>query len=88
MIEPIGARAFAGEWISAWNAHDMARLLSHYPAAYDQHSPLIIARMGDAERNPERQGRYSALLADPQSGNQSGVANGRSGSGDVVRIAD
>ena len=24
------AREFAGHWISAWNAHDLAAILSHY----------------------------------------------------------
>src|SRR5207302_4356035 len=30
MIDLNWAEAFAREWVDAWNAHDLARILSHY----------------------------------------------------------
>lgn len=38
---------FAQEWIEAWNAHDMERILSHYSDDFDMTSPVIVSVMGD-----------------------------------------
>jgi ketosteroid isomerase-like protein len=38
------ASAFAAEWIDAWNAHDLERVLSNYSEAFEMSSPLIVER--------------------------------------------
>jgi|SRR5215469_7675079 len=48
MIDPAFAHTFAAEWIGAWNAHDLERILSHYSDDFELRSPLIIERMGIA----------------------------------------
>ena len=48
MIESLFAQRFAVEWIAAWNAHDLERILSHYTDDFEMRSPLIIERMGIA----------------------------------------
>lgn len=45
MIDSAWAQAFAQEWIAAWNAHDLERILSHYADDFEMTSPLIIERM-------------------------------------------
>ena len=35
------ARRFAEEWIAAWNAHDLPRILSHYADDFQMSSPYI-----------------------------------------------
>jgi len=46
MIDGQWARAFAEEWIDAWNAHDLDRILSHYTDDFELTSPLIVERLG------------------------------------------
>ncbi|MEX2505640.1 MAG: nuclear transport factor 2 family protein [Pseudohongiellaceae bacterium] len=41
MISPEFAKEFADEWIAAWNAHDLTRILSHYEDNFEMSSPLI-----------------------------------------------
>ena len=41
MITKESARRFADEWISAWNAHDLDRILSHYTDDFEMSSPFI-----------------------------------------------
>jgi len=48
MIDAKWAKEFAQEWIDAWNAHDMDRILSHYIDDFEMRSPLIVERMGIA----------------------------------------
>lgn len=48
MIEEKWARQFAQEWIAAWNAHDIERILSHYVEDFEMRSPLIVESMGVA----------------------------------------
>ena len=48
MIDRDFARRFADEWIAAWNAHDLERILSHYADDFEMTSPLIVERMGVA----------------------------------------
>jgi ketosteroid isomerase-like protein len=48
MINPEWGLEFAREWIDAWNAHDLDRILSHYRDDFEMHSPLIVERMGIA----------------------------------------
>jgi ketosteroid isomerase-like protein len=49
VIDRAWARAFAAEWIDAWNSHDLDRILSHYTDDFEMSSPLIVERMGIAE---------------------------------------
>ena len=48
MIDRNWAEAFAREWVDAWNAHDLERILSHYTDDFEMASPLIVERMGVA----------------------------------------
>jgi ketosteroid isomerase-like protein len=36
------AERFAAEWIEAWNAHDLNRVLSHYAENFEMSSPYIV----------------------------------------------
>lgn len=36
------ATEFAEEWIAAWNAHDLPRILSHYTDDFEMSSPKMI----------------------------------------------
>jgi hypothetical protein len=47
-IDPEWARGFAVEWIDAWNAADLERVLGHYAEEFEMSSPLIRDRMGVA----------------------------------------
>ena len=41
------AQQFAQEWIAAWNAHSLERILSHYEDDFEMASPAITALTGD-----------------------------------------
>ena len=41
------AETFAQEWIDAWNAHDLVRVLAHYADDFEMSSPLIVAIAGE-----------------------------------------
>ena len=45
MLDLSWARAFAEDWIAAWNSHDLDRILTHYADDFEMTSPLIIERM-------------------------------------------
>jgi len=36
------AKHFSSDWIDAWNAHDLERILSHYSDSFEMSSPIII----------------------------------------------
>ncbi|HET19417.1 MAG TPA: nuclear transport factor 2 family protein [Chromatiales bacterium] len=38
---------FAKEWIAAWNAHDLDRVLAHYESNFELTSPMITRIAGD-----------------------------------------
>lgn len=40
------SREFAEQWVSAWNAHDLERILVHYSDDFEMSSPYIIQLMG------------------------------------------
>lgn len=42
------AEHFANEWISAWNAHDLPRILSHYADDFEMSSPVIVQIAGES----------------------------------------
>jgi predicted ester cyclase len=48
MMEPGFAERFAKEWVAAWNAHDLDRVLSHYEDGFEMSSPIISSLMGEA----------------------------------------
>ena len=48
MISRKQAQDLAAEWIAAWNAHDLERILSHYSDDFEMSSPLIVERLGVA----------------------------------------
>jgi ketosteroid isomerase-like protein len=49
MLEPAWARHFAQEWIAAWNARDLDRVLAHYADDFEMRSPLIVQLMGSQD---------------------------------------
>jgi ketosteroid isomerase-like protein len=49
MIDAMWAKEFALEWIEAWNAHDLSRMLFHYTDDFEMRSPIIAERMGVAD---------------------------------------
>ncbi|AOJ06049.1 nuclear transport factor 2 family protein [Burkholderia mayonis] len=49
-MEPITqefARQFGREWIDAWNARDLDRILSHYADGFEMSSPMIAQIAGE-----------------------------------------
>ena len=48
MITKEFASHFAQEWIEAWNAHDLDRILEHYSDDFEMTSPLIVSSMSVA----------------------------------------
>lgn len=57
MLDEKFARAFAKEWIEAWNSHDLERVLAHYADDFEMQSPLISTIVG------ERSGRLKGKEA-------------------------
>ncbi len=47
MIIQAEAMQFAREWIEAWNARDLERVLSHYTEDFTMSSPLIVTLFGE-----------------------------------------
>jgi ketosteroid isomerase-like protein len=43
MITKEQALDFAHEWVAAWNAHDLERVLSHYTEDFEMSSPFIVS---------------------------------------------
>lgn len=48
MITKDWATYFAHEWIAAWNAHDLERILAHYADDLEMTSPFIARFTGEA----------------------------------------
>lgn len=48
MISREFADEFAHEWVEAWNAHDLDRILSHYAEDFEMSSPYIAQIAGEA----------------------------------------
>jgi len=42
------AERFAAEWVEAWNAHDLHRVLAHYTDDFEMSSPFIASISGEA----------------------------------------
>jgi ketosteroid isomerase-like protein len=47
MIDHEFAARFAADWIAAWNAHDLERILEHYAEDFEMASPVISQLMGE-----------------------------------------
>ncbi|MBU3625532.1 nuclear transport factor 2 family protein [Polynucleobacter sp. JS-Safj-400b-B2] len=47
MITSEFANQFAGEWLSAWNSHNLDLILSHYADDFEMISPYIVAITGE-----------------------------------------
>jgi ketosteroid isomerase-like protein len=47
MIDKAFADNFAAEWIEAWNARDLERVLSHYTDDFEMSSPVIVKIAGE-----------------------------------------
>lgn len=43
------ATAFAEEWITAWNSHDLEKILSHYSEDFSIESPLALKRFPETK---------------------------------------
>jgi hypothetical protein len=43
------ASRFTSEWLQAWNAHDLDRVLSHYSDDFEMFSPVIVQVTGNRE---------------------------------------
>lgn len=41
------ALAYAREWVAAWNAHDLGRILAHYADGFEMTSPYITSIAGE-----------------------------------------
>ncbi len=48
MLTQAQAHAFALDWIDAWNAHDLPRVLAHYSEDFSMRSPYIVEIAGVA----------------------------------------
>ncbi len=61
------ADAIAAEWVAAWNAHDLKRVLSHYAEDLEFTSPLVVERLGRADgtirTKPELRAYFAVGLA-------------------------
>ncbi|MFN3522376.1 MAG: nuclear transport factor 2 family protein [Phenylobacterium sp.] len=60
MIDPT---AFAAEWIEAWNAHDLPRILSHYAPEIVFTSPAAARITGDASGRVQGKAALEAYWA-------------------------
>lgn len=47
MIDKAFADHFADDWIAAWNAHDLERILAHYSEDFEMCSPVIVKLTGE-----------------------------------------
>ena len=47
-MTPEIAQQFARDWVAAWNAHDLERVLSHYEDDFEMSSPIIRSLAGEA----------------------------------------
>jgi len=46
-VERAFAEKFAAEWVAAWNAHDLDRLMSHFADDVVWSSPVVVTLDGD-----------------------------------------
>ncbi len=46
-MDALFATQFAADWIAAWNAHDVDRVLSHFADDFEMSSPVIMRLVGE-----------------------------------------
>lgn len=63
MIDKAFADHFAEEWVAAWNAHDLERVLAHYTEDFEMTSPVIIKVTGDASGTLRGKAKVAAYWA-------------------------
>ncbi len=49
MLSAAEAHAFAEDWVAAWNAHDLVRILAHYSEDVELVSPVVVQLLGVAD---------------------------------------
>ena len=47
-MDKVFVKQFVNDWIEAWNAHDIDRVLSHYTDDFEMSSPFIVQRMKES----------------------------------------
>src|SRR5688572_20446215 len=47
ILDLVKAREIAEDWVAAWNARDLERILSHYADDVVFSSPLVVTRYGE-----------------------------------------
>jgi hypothetical protein len=64
VIEKLGrAETFAQEWLAAWNAHDIDRIIGHYTPDATVQSPFLAQATGDATGKVTGADRLKAIYA-------------------------
>lgn len=63
ILESSAARAFAAEWIAAWNAHDLERILGHYAEDVQLSSPFVASIAGEPSGTIEGKSALRAYWA-------------------------
>jgi hypothetical protein len=48
-MKPIDFVSFAREWLAAWNAHDLDRILAHYADDVELMSPFVARLTGQSD---------------------------------------
>jgi hypothetical protein len=51
MLSEVEVRKFAGDWIQAWNSHDLEAIMSHYAPEVVLTSPTAAKLLGDSSGN-------------------------------------
>lgn len=54
------AETFARDWVEAWNAHDLPRVLAHYTDDFEMSSPLITQIAGEPSGKLKGKARVAA----------------------------
>jgi len=55
--------ALVADWIAAWNAHDLDRIVAHYADPLTFVSPLVVERLGRADGTITRRDELRAYFA-------------------------
>jgi ketosteroid isomerase-like protein len=48
-MTPTDADRIAADWLDAWNAHDLDRIMAHYAEGIEFTSPFVVRLLGDAD---------------------------------------
>ena len=83
------AISFADEWVSAWNAHDLDRILSHYEDDFEMSSPFVTKMTGDVSgtlKGKEAVGAYWSAALEKYPDGQFELQDVLSGSNSVTVV--